>query len=222
MGKDQEPDAYTRIIAVVLELLAENGYDGVQLRTVASRAHVSLTKVYKLFPTRDELIVSALEQWMTEHTYAEVAPVSPGESVRDAMTRVLRCVFEPWEKHPTMLEAYHHARTAPGGHRLDVQGVSAILPIAEAALRDLDQSYIEDIALILPNMVMALIARFAGGTLEITAILPILERTVYRLTADNESAATTRSATPTPQHPALANISTTLGQMGTRQDGSAR
>lgn len=218
MGKDQESDASGRIIAAVLELLAENGYDGVQLRTVASRAHVSLAKIYKLFATRDELILSALEQWMTENAYAEVAPPIPGESVRDAMVRVLRGVFEPWEKHPTMLVAYHHARGAPAGHRLDAHGLTALLPVAEHAMRGLDQSYIDDIAVILPNMAMALIARFATGTLEITEILPILERTVYRLTADNESAATTRTATPTPQNPALANISATLGQMVTRQE----
>ncbi|WP_330179172.1 hypothetical protein OHB26_22060 [Nocardia sp. NBC_01503] len=71
-------------------------------------------------------------------------------------------------------------------------------------------------------MVMALIARFATGTMEITAILPILERTVYRLTADNESAATTRTPTPPPVHPTLANISATLGGMVTRREDSAR
>ncbi len=206
---------------MVLDLLAENGYDGVQLRTVASRAHVSLAKIYQLFATRDELILSALEQWMTENAYAEVAPVVPGESVRDAMVRVLRGVFEPWEKHPAMLVAYHHARTTPGGHRLDTHGLTALLPIAEHALSGLDQSYIDDIAVILPNMVVALIARFATGTMEITEILPILERTVHRLTADNASAATTRGATPTARNPALANLSATLGEMTPRREGSA-
>lgn len=177
-----------RILAVVQELLAADGYNGVQLRTVAARAHVSLTRIYKLFPTRDDLILVALERWMAEHSYAEVELPSPDESVRDALNRVLHCVFEPWERNPRMLEVYHHARSGPGGQRLDEQGLAAVMPVAVHALRDLDPEYIQDLAIILTNMVLSLISRFATGTLEITGILPILERTVYRLTADNETA----------------------------------
>lgn len=203
-----------RILAVVLELLAADGYNGVQLRVVASRAHVSLAKIYKLFHTRDELILVALEQWMTEHAYAEVERPAAEESVRDAMTRVLRCVFEPWERNPTMLEVYHHARSGPGGQRLDAQGLSVVMPIAENALRDLDADYIQDIAVILTNMTVALIGRFATGTIEITEILPILERTVFRLTADNETAASKRTPTTgAPLNASLANISESLGRM---------
>ncbi|WP_454195297.1 TetR family transcriptional regulator [Nocardia sp. Marseille-Q1738] len=206
---------------MVLDLLASDGYDAVQLRTVASRARVSLARIYKIFPTRDELIVSALQQWMTDHAYAEVAPPSPGETVRELMMRVLRCVFEPWERNPRMLEAYHYARSGPGGQRLDEQGLSAMLPIAEMGLRDVDPDYIEDVAIILSNMVVALIGRFATGTLAITEILPILERTVYRLTADNESAAS-RRMTAEPVSPerlgeSLAKSRTYLGRM--RADG---
>lgn len=205
-----------RIIAVVLELLAADGYDGVQLRTVASRAHVSLTKIYKIFRTRDELILAALEQWMTENTYAEMAPPAAEETVRAAMMRVLRCVFEPWERNPTMLEVYHHARSGPGGQRLDALGLSVILPVAEHALRDLDEDYVSDVALILTNMTVALIGRFATGTLEITGILPILERTVYRLTADNETAARQRTPSDGPRNPALIDISDSLVRMAVR------
>lgn len=198
MGREQESDAAERIIAVVLESVETDGYDGVQLRAIAGRARVSLAKIYRLFPTRDELILAALEQWMSEHAYAQVAPPAPEESVRDAMMRVLRCVFEPWERHPRLLEAYHHARSGPHGHRLDSQGLSAVLPVAEIVMRDLDPGYVEDVAIIMTNMTVALIGRFATGTVEITEILPILERTVHRLTADNETPAKTRVRADSP------------------------
>ncbi|MEU0544226.1 TetR family transcriptional regulator [Nocardia sp. NPDC005978] len=218
MGREQESEVTARILAVVLELLAADGYNGVHLRTVASRAHVSLTRIYKLFPTRDELILVALEQWMAEHAYAEVELPVPAESVRDALTRVLRCVFEPWERNPTMLEVYHHARSGPGGQRLDQQGLAAVMPVAVDALRDLDPEYIHDLAIILTNMALALISRFATGTLEITGILPILERTVYRLTADNETASKQRTASHAEGqiNASLADVSESLGQMVTR------
>ena len=53
------------IVAVVQELLETGGYDAVQLREVARRARVSLATIYRLFPTRDELIVISLERWMS-------------------------------------------------------------------------------------------------------------------------------------------------------------
>ncbi|WP_342800318.1 TetR family transcriptional regulator [Nocardia sp. No.11] len=199
MSSGTESDASAKIIAVVLGLLNTEGYEAVQLRAVAAEAHVSLAKIYRLFRTRDELIIAALEQWMATNAYADVTPPTPDESVRDSLIRVLRTVFEPWERNPKMLEAYHHARTGPGGERLDTQGLTAVLPVAEIALRDLDPGYLDDLGLILGNMALALIGRFAAGTLPITGILPTLERTVYRMTADNESAAR-RGTTAPPAH----------------------
>lgn len=189
MSGGTETDASAKIIAVVLELLNSEGYEAVQLRAVAARAHVSLAKIYRLFRTRDELIIAALQQWMDDNTYAEITAPQPGETVRESLIRILRTVFEPWERNPRMLVAYHHARTGPDGDRLDAQGLTAILPVAEVVLRDLDPRYLEDLGLIMGNMALALIARYATGSMPITEILSTLERTAYRMTADNAAAA---------------------------------
>jgi len=182
-----EPTHQDRIVGVVQELLESGGSDSVQLREVARRAHVSLATIYRLFPTRDELIVTAIEQWMSTHSYASLAPPAPDESLYDGLMRGLRYVFEPWERNPRMLEAYHRARTGPGGKRLDRQGMQAIMPNAAALLEHADPVYVEDLTLILKNMAYSVIGRFAAGTLDITAILPTLERAVFRLTSDNET-----------------------------------
>jgi AcrR family transcriptional regulator len=184
-----EPTHHDRIVGVVQELLESGGYDAVQLREVARRAHVSLATIYRLFPTRDDLVVTAIEQWMSTHSYAELAPPTPDESVYDGLMRGLRYVFEPWERNPRMLEAYHRARTGPGGRRLDRQGMRAIQPNANALLADADPAYVEDLTLILKNIAYAVIGRFAAGTLDITAVLPTLERAVFRLTTNNEAPA---------------------------------
>jgi AcrR family transcriptional regulator len=183
------PRAEDEIVGVVLELLESEGYDAVQLRVVARRAHVSLATVYKHFASRDDLIVSALERWMATHCYADVAPPAPGETLYEGLMRTLRYVFGPWERSPRMLEAYHRARQGPGGPRLDQQGMAAIEPAGRAVLAGLDRGYVADLALILTHMTDAVIGRFAEGRLDITAVLPILERTVFRLTTDNEQAA---------------------------------
>jgi AcrR family transcriptional regulator len=182
-------DAAGQIIDVVLALLETDGYDAVQLREVARRAHVSLATVYKLFPTRDELIVTAIERWMAANAYPDLAPPPPGETLRAGLMRVLRHVFEPWERNPRMLEAFYRARSGPGGRRLDAQGLDAVLPVASEIFGGADPAYIADLGLVLTNLTYALIGRYVQKTVEITEILPMLERVVLRMTADNEPAA---------------------------------
>ncbi len=189
MSRAAGRDAPKRIVDAVLELLQSDGYDAVQLREVARRAHVSLATVYKLFPTRDVLIVAALEYWMASNAYPDIEPPMPGETLHDGLMRILRHVFEPWERNPRMLEAFHRARTEPGGPRLDAQGFEAVLPVAARIFGGADPEYVEDVGLVLVNMAFALIGQVADGTLEITEMLPILDRVLRRLTGNNEPAA---------------------------------
>jgi AcrR family transcriptional regulator len=156
---------------------------------VARRSHLSLRTIYELFGSRDELIVTALERWMAENTYGDLAPAGTDETVYDGIMRTLRYVFEPWERHPLLLEAYHRAITGPGGDRLGEQGIRAVGPVGTALIAGGDPSYRADLGLILANMIYATLGQFASGALEVTEILPKLERAVYRLTADNEAEA---------------------------------
>ena len=128
------------ILDVVLELLESGGYDAVRLREVARRARLSLAKIYKLFPTRQELIVSALERWMASHAYADLTMPEPGEPLPETLMRVFRTLFEPWERSPRLLEAYHRAETGPGGERLRSQGAAAVEPVSRAALTSIGNS----------------------------------------------------------------------------------
>ena len=177
------------IIDAVLELLGTGGYEAVQLREVARRAHVSLATIYRQFPTRSDLVVDALQRWMSEASYAPFAQPEGRESLYEGLMRVFRHVFEPWERSPLMLQAFHMALTGPGGDRLQLQGVHAVVPVARGVLAEGDPAYVEDIELILTNMAYAVIGRFADGELPITSILPSLERAVFRLTTNNEPAA---------------------------------
>ena len=173
------------IIDVVLDLLETEGYDAVTVPTVARRARISLATMYKLFGTRDELIVVALERWLDANAYGALTMPEPDESPYDTMVRVLRTVFEPWEQHPRMLEAYHRARSGPAGERLDLHGLAMVHPIVKAALPDADPQYLSDIELIHGYVVRGAITRFADGEIAVTDILPILERALFLLTTDN-------------------------------------
>src|SRR4029078_9894047 len=95
------------ILATVVDLLETEGYDAVQLREVARRARTSLATIYKRYGTRDELILAALDAWMEETRCSGLPkPQDTDESIYLGLMRVLRTIFEPWERHPAMLKAY--------------------------------------------------------------------------------------------------------------------
>lgn len=177
-----------RVLDVVVDILETDGYDAVQLREVARRARTSLATIYKRFANRDELILAALECWMEENRYAGLAAQTHevDESLYTGLMRVLRTIFEPWERHPGMLEAYFRVRTAPGGQKLVRRGFDVVVPAAMAVLADVDPDFIEDLDTILSSLVHGLVGRFATGEIAITEILPALDRAVFRLTAGYE------------------------------------
>ena len=109
-----------RLLDVVVEILETEGYDAVQLREVARRAKASLATIYKRCPTRDDLILAALEYWSQQHRYAGIGVRErrPGASLYDALMELFRTIFEPWESHPEMLVAYFRVRSSPNGEKL--------------------------------------------------------------------------------------------------------
>jgi AcrR family transcriptional regulator len=75
---------------VVVDLLESEGYEAVEVRTVARRARISLATMYELFATRDELILLAVERWMQENRSARPSQKN-GHVRRLAVARERRC-----------------------------------------------------------------------------------------------------------------------------------
>jgi len=177
-GKGQD-----RILDIVVDLLETEGYDAVQLREVARRARTSLATIYKRYGTRDELILAALDCWMEENRYAGLTkPHATDESLYLGLMRVLRTIFEPWERHPAMLKAYFRARSGPSGDKLIRRGFDAVVPAVMEVAADADPEFIRDAEAILTNVVYGLLGRFAAGEIAITDIVPSVDRTVQYLT----------------------------------------
>lgn len=177
------------LIGIVVDLIDTQGYDAVQLREVARRARMSLTTIYKRYPTRDDLIVAALRWWMDAHRYAAVSShASPSEeSVYDGLMWIFRAIFEPWERHPRMLQAYVRAQAGPGGDELTQHGFEVVAPAARAVVRDCDERFAEDLGLILTGVVYGTLGQFAAGAIAITDLVPSIERAVYWLTKAHDT-----------------------------------
>ncbi len=55
-------DRSRRIVETAIELAEAGGFDAVRLRDVASQAGVALGTVYKRFPSKEDILVAALEK----------------------------------------------------------------------------------------------------------------------------------------------------------------
>lgn len=172
------------VLRVVTELLETDGYDAVRIREVSARAHVSTRTIYQSFGNRDEMIVTALQQWMQENVKEPVNAIDPvpGEPIDKGLMRLFRQVFAPWERHPRLLMAVDIARKGPGGDRLVTFGKHAFQPAIRRVMKDTDPAYARDVSEILYHVVTGLLAQFRQGDIQVTGLLPVIERTVHRLT----------------------------------------
>ena len=185
------------ILDTVVEFLKAEGYDGFYVRDVAQRAHVSLKTLYKLFPTRDALVIAALGRWHRDHGFAAVAVAPPaGVSVQDGLRMLLRQTFEPWERDPNILKAYVRALSVPAGAELHAQLAASMEPIRFTVYADLDPAYAEDVKAILADVAYAAGARFAAGVIDITELRLYLERVVGRLAEANTAQLPPREPLP--------------------------
>lgn len=65
-GRPRSQRAHRAILDAALELVAEQGYEGLTVEGVAERAGVAKTTVYRRWSNRDEILEAASEQFVTE------------------------------------------------------------------------------------------------------------------------------------------------------------
>lgn len=187
------------LLDTVIDFLEDEGYDAVQLREVARRARISLSTIYKRYATREELIAAAIERWMIENHSGLVNHTrGPNEPLHPAIMRVMGSIFEPWEKHPTMLFAYFQVRTVVGDRDLGMDSFDPVIRIGRSVMSDVDPEFVTELQSILSAVVYGLVGRCRENQIAISDIMPTIDRTVFLLTTgyqashNNETAGTER------------------------------
>src|ERR1700735_5299381 len=109
LGSAAQRDRRKRILDATLALASEGGYDAVQMRTVAERADVALGTLYRYFPSKIHLLVSALAREF-ERTQEKLdrAPI-PGDTPYDRMLYVLGRTTRAMQRDPMITEAMTRA-----------------------------------------------------------------------------------------------------------------
>ena len=109
LGSEAQRDRRQRILDTAMALATRGGFDAVQMRAVADGAGVALGTLYRYFPSKVHLLVSALAAELTrinvklEHT--EIPGATGADRVVDVLTRTTRSL----QREPHLTEALTRA-----------------------------------------------------------------------------------------------------------------
>ena len=90
LGSAAQRERRKRILDATLALASKGGFDAVQMRAVAEEANVALGTLYRYFPSKIHLLVSALgREFERAETALRDKPV-PGDTAADRVIYVMR------------------------------------------------------------------------------------------------------------------------------------
>jgi AcrR family transcriptional regulator len=115
-----------RILDAAVELAAEGGYDAVQMREVAERAEVALGTLYRYFPSKVHLLVSALGR--TFQQLRDSVPAGQNGTPEERVYRVVAHVTRFLAKNRRLSGAMVRAlMSAEADAAADVEAVGDVL-----------------------------------------------------------------------------------------------
>jgi AcrR family transcriptional regulator len=109
LGSAAQRERHKRILDATLALASKGGYEAVQMRAVAERADVALGTLYRYFPSKIHLLVSALAREFIKMQEKLARSAIPGESPYERMVYVLRRTTKTMQRDPMLIEAMTRA-----------------------------------------------------------------------------------------------------------------
>jgi AcrR family transcriptional regulator len=124
-----------RILDAAVDLASDGGYDAVQMREVADRADVALGTLYRYFPSKTHLLVSAMGRTFQE-LQESVQPSDPATSTpEERVYRVVAAVTRYLAKNRRLSGAMIRALVsadADAGSEVDAVGAQMVDMIVRA------------------------------------------------------------------------------------------
>ncbi len=94
-----------RIIQATLALASRGGYEAVQMREVAERSEVALGTLYRYFPSKIHLLVSAMSFELERMRNRMQRKAIPGDSRLERVSYVLERTTRSLQRDPNLTEA---------------------------------------------------------------------------------------------------------------------
>jgi len=110
-----------RVILAAMQLASDGGYEAVQMRDVASTAHVALGTIYRYFASKDHLLAATLVEWTADLQRRLAQRPARGETPADRVVEVVRRAGRAIERSPKLTAALITAVTAPDPAITDCQ-----------------------------------------------------------------------------------------------------
>lgn len=109
LGSAAQRDRRRRILDATMALASRGGFDAVQMRAVAEQADVALGTLYRYFPSKIHLLVSALARQFEETQVSLGRKPIPGDTPADRVAFVLARATRGLQKEPNTTEALTRA-----------------------------------------------------------------------------------------------------------------
>ena len=110
LGSTAQRERRKRILDATYDLASEGGFDAVQMRAVADKAEVALGTLYRYFPSKIHLLVSALAREFdrNEAMIKQMGPI-PGDTTAERVIYSLKRTTRGLQGDPKLTEALTRA-----------------------------------------------------------------------------------------------------------------
>lgn len=154
-----------------VELAEQRGYDEFAMQDVAAAAGISRTTLYKLYPSKDHLLIDALRDiWPRD------APGSTGSSASRVRRYVLD-TFDWWVDHPLLLDAMTKATINVDYSAWSTEFDEPMVAVVRALLDEVPERRRDALTLVILHLVGGTIIRVCQG-LDIATARATLEELI--------------------------------------------
>jgi AcrR family transcriptional regulator len=138
LGSAAQRERRARILDAAVALAAKGGFEQMQMRAVAERADVALGTLYRYFPSKIHLLVSALADQFEQAREAFDRKPIPGDTPADRVMHVLGRTTRTLQREPNLTEALTRAFVfADASVATEIQVVAGhVRRLLMAAMRD--------------------------------------------------------------------------------------
>ncbi|MGC4963075.1 cholesterol catabolism transcriptional regulator KstR [Gordonia sp. DT218] len=188
-GSSAQRERRRRILDATLALASKGGYDAVQMRTVADKADVAVGTLYRYFPSKVHLLVTALAREF-ERVEARVDRSQlRGDTAVDRLRHVLDMITYAMQRDPLLTEAMTRAfMFADASATAEVDQVAGIIDrLLAGAMVGNGEPGEEDLAIarVLSDVWMSNLVQWLTRRASATDVTNRLELTVRLLLRDS-------------------------------------
>lgn len=97
---DLSPEVRSRLEEIVLDVFSEADFHRANMRTVAKKAGVSFSSIYKYYGSKEKLVFSFIDDWMKELAERVIDHLQGIEDVKEKLRKAFWVQLDFYERNP--------------------------------------------------------------------------------------------------------------------------